>query len=124
MNLLEARDKLSAVLQPVAETDPWVLASLVDAIDPPALMIGWGDPWLQPDTACLSTGRLVITCVAARFEPGEGVAKLEELVTYTLGRLRGDTGPWPLDNVSGPRVFTIAKTTYLAARITVRVPIT
>ena len=51
MNLLEARDKLGAVLAPVADDDPDVLTSLVDAIEPPALMLGWGDPWLEPDTA-------------------------------------------------------------------------
>ena len=55
--------------------------------------------------------------------PGDGIAQLESLVDYTLGRLRTDTGPWPLDSVSGPRVFTIAKTNYLAARVTVRVTI-
>ena len=68
-------------------------------------------------------GRLTITAVAGRLVPGEGVAKLEDLVGYVLGRLRADTGPWPLDSVSGPRVFTMAKTNYLAARISVRVTI-
>lgn len=130
MNLAEARAKLAAVLAPVADTDPDVLVSLVDTIEPPALMIGWGDPWLEPDTACLCRGRLVITAVAGRLVPGEGVAKLEELVAYTLGRLKADTGAWPLDSVSGPRVFTIGgrpdaktKTTYLAVRVTVRVTV-
>lgn len=124
MNMAEARDKLAAVLAPVADADPDVLASLVDSVEPPALMIGWGDPWLEPDTSCLSKGRLVVTAVASRLVPGEGVATLEDLVAYTLGRLRADTGAWPLVSVSGPRVFTMAKTTYLAARITVAVRIT
>ena len=123
MNIGEAREKLAAVLAPVASTDPDVLVSLVDSIEPPALMIGWGDPWLEPDTSCLQKGRLTITAVAGRLVPGEGVAKLEDLVGYVLGRLRADTGPWPLDSVSGPRVFTMAKTNYLAARISVRVTI-
>jgi hypothetical protein len=123
MRLDEARAKLAAVLVPIEDTDPSVLVSLVDSIEPPALMLGWGDPWLEPDTACLTRGRLVITAVASRLMPGEGVAKLEELVTYTLSRLRADSGAWPLDSVSGPRVFVIAKTTYLAARITVRAAI-
>lgn len=123
MNLVEARDKLAAVLVPVTDTDPTVLASLVDSIEPPALMIGWGDPWLEPDTACWAKGRLVVTAVASRLVPGEGIATLEDLVAHTLGRLRADSGAWPLVNVSGPRVFTMAKTTYLAARITVAVRI-
>ena len=61
---------------------------------------------------------------AGRLVPGAGVATLEELVHTTLGRLRADGGPWPLDTVSGPRVFTVGGINYLAARITVRVPIT
>jgi len=121
MDLLDARAKLGAALAPVAETDPNVHVNLVESVSPPALMIGWGDPWLTPDTSCLRTGRLVITAVAARLQPGEGISDLEGLVTYVLGKLAGDSNKWPLDSVSGPRIFTIAKTTYLAARITVRV---
>lgn len=124
MNIAEARDKLAAVLAPVASTDPDVLVSLVDSIEPPALMIGWGDPWLEPDTSCFQKGRLVVTAVASRLVPGEGVASLEALVAYVLGRLRADTGSWPLDSVSGPRVFTMARTNYLAVRISIRTTIT
>ena len=121
VTLLDARQKLAAVLARVEDTDPTILTSLVETITPPALMLGWGEPWLEPDTGCLRTGRLVVTCVASRLMPGEGVAQLEELVDFTLDRLKADSGAWPLESVSGPRVFTIAKTNYLAARITVRV---
>jgi hypothetical protein len=124
VNLLEARVKLAAVLAPIGPGDPDVLSSLVDSIEPPALMIGWGDPWLEPATACFATGRLVVTAVAGRLLPGEGIAKLEDLVDYTLARVRADTGTWPLDSVSGPRVFVMAKTNYLAARVTLRVTVT
>ena len=124
MNLTDARAKLAAALAPLEDGDPTVLANLVDAIEPPALMIGWGDPWLEPDTACFSTGRLVVTAVAGRLVPGDGVATLEDLVGYVLRRIKADTAnPWPLDSVSGPRVFTIARTTYLACRVTVRATI-
>jgi hypothetical protein len=123
VNITEARTKLAAVLAPVADTDPDVLVSLVDTIEPPALMLGWGEPWLEPATVCFATGRMVITCVAARLSPGDGVAQLEDLVAHTLGRLAADSGAWPLVDVSGPRVFVIGKTTYLAARVTVRVTV-
>jgi hypothetical protein len=123
VNLLDARAKLAAVLAPVDDDDPDVLVNLVDSIEPPALMLGWGEPWLTPDTVCLRTGRLVVICVAGRLMPGDGVETLEQLVEYTLNRLATAGGPWPLDNVSGPRVFPVAKTNYLAARITLRVPI-
>jgi hypothetical protein len=124
VNLADARSKLAAALAPVADSDPAVLASLVDTIEPPALMIGWGDPWLAPDTSCLTKGRLVVTAVGSRLVPGEGVATLEDLVAYVLGRLAADPSPWPLDSVSGPRVFEMARTKYIAVRITVRVTIT
>jgi hypothetical protein len=124
MNVLDARAKLGAILAPAAATDPVVLTNLVDTITPPALMLGWGDPWLEFDTACFMWGRLIITAVGSRLVPGEGVAALESLVDYTLGRL--DTDPdnqWPLLSVSGPRVFVMSKTNYLAARITLRVQV-
>jgi hypothetical protein len=122
-SLLDAREKLGAVLAPRDELDPELLLELVDSLEPPCLMLGWGEPWLTPDTACLYTGRLVVTCVAGRLVPGAGVATLELLVNDTLGRLRADSGAWPTDTVSGPRVFTIGGVNYLAARITLRVPI-
>lgn len=123
MNLLDARSKLAAALDPIDDGDPTVLVDLVDSIEPPALMLGWGEPWLTPDTACLRTGRLVTTCVAGRLVPGAGVETLEQLVEFVLRRLTLDGGAWPLDSVSGPRVFTIGNVNYLAARITLRVPI-
>jgi len=126
--LLDARAKLAAALAPVDDTDPAVLVDLVDSIEPPALMIGWGEPWLTPDTSCLRTGRLVITAVAGRLVPGAGIEMLEQLVTYTLGRLtEAGAGAWPLDpatGISGPRVFTVGGIQYLACRITVRTPVT
>jgi hypothetical protein len=124
MNIADARSKLAAALAPITGTDPDVLVSLVDTIEPPALMLGWGDPWLEPTTSCWQQGRMVVTAVAGRMAPGDGVAKLEDLVAYVLGRLAADSSAWPLASVSGPRVITMAKTNYLAARITVRVTIT
>lgn len=123
MNLLDARAKLAAALVPLDDDDPTVLVDLVDALEPPALMLGWGEPWLRPETACLRTGLLVVTCVAGRLVPGAGIAMLEQLVESTLSRLATDSAPWPLDTVTGPRVFVIGNVQYLAARITVRVPI-
>jgi len=122
--LADARVKLAAALAPVADGDPMVLVDLVDALEPPALMIGWGEPWLVPESACWQTGRLTIIAVAGRLVPGAGVASLEDLVDYTFSRLRVDGDPWPLDSVGAPRVFPIGGVNYLAARITVRVPIT
>ena len=122
--LLDARAKLAAALAPQVDGDPTVLVDLVDGLEPPALMLGWGEPWLAAArTPCLYGGRLVVTAVAGRLVPGAGVAMLEQLVTTTLDRLQADAagGAWPLESVSGPRVFTIGGINYLAARITLSV---
>jgi hypothetical protein len=119
MNLIDARPKLAALLAPIDDSDPDVLMSLSDSIEPPALMLGWGEPWLDPDTACFKVGHMLVTAVASRLMPGDGVAKLEELVDYTLTRI--DPVEWALESVSGPRVFVIGKTSYLAVRIALRV---
>lgn len=124
-SLLDARAKLGAVLAPVADTDPVLHTELVDSLEPPCLMLGWGEPWLTHNNARLSDGRLTITCVAGRLVPGAGVETLERLVHDTLSRLLTEgAGAWPMDTVSGPRVFTIGNVNYLAARITVRATIT
>ncbi len=54
----DARSKLAAALAPVEDGDPAILVDLVDSLEPPALMLGWGAPWLQPDTACFDNGLL------------------------------------------------------------------
>jgi hypothetical protein len=121
MNLLEARDKLAAVLAPVEDSDPYVQTSLVDSIEPPALLLGWGEPWLEPMGLCQTTGRIIVTCVASRIMPGEGVAMLESLVDYTITRVATDQPNWTLETVTGPRIFLIAKTNYLACRMQYKV---
>ena len=118
MNLSDIRDKLASILAPLDDEDPSVLASLVDTITPPALMIGWADPWLMPTGPCFQQGNIIVTAVAGRLVPGDGIATLEDLVTYTLSRVKADSeGNWSLVEVSGPRVFIMAKTNYLACRI-------
>lgn len=122
MELTAVRDKLAAVLAPVADDDPNVITSIVDQVDPPAIILGWSDPWLEPRTPCYMTAHLILTCVAARLVPGEGQAALEQIVSYALGRMRADSAEqWAITNSSGPRVFLIAKTNYLGCRIAAQV---
>ena len=62
--------------------------SLVDSITPPALMLGWADPWLDQSEVvggCRLTGHLAVVAVAGRLSPGDGIAVLEGLVQYVLG---------------------------------------
>jgi hypothetical protein len=122
-NLLDAREKLAALLAPAADDDPSVLTALVDSLEPPALMIGWAEPSLTPTGPCNYLGRLVVSAVSGRLVPGAGVAALEELKAYTLGRLRAGGG-FVVETVGGDRVFPIGGVSYLAARITVRTVIT
>jgi hypothetical protein len=123
VNVLDARAKLAAALAPLDDTDPTVLVDLVDSIEPPALMLGWGEPWLTPKTSCIREGRLVVSCVAGRLVPGAGIETLEFLVDHVDRRLALDGNPWPFDRVSGPRQFTVGNVLYLAAHITLLVPI-
>jgi len=124
MNLTDARSKLAALLAPVDNGDPAVLDSLVDAITPPALMLNWNDPWLDSDGTvgrCEYVGHLAVTAVAGRLMPGDGIAKLEELVEYVTARVETEKATWVIEQVTGPRVFLMARTNYLACRIIVRI---
>lgn len=121
--LVDIRAKAAALLAPVADSDPDVHVDLVDALTPPCLIVGWGEPWLEARTPCLFDARLVITAVAGRIEPGPGVATLETLVSYTWARFASANG-YALEGVTGPRQFVIAGVTYLGARLTFRVSAT
>lgn len=132
---LVALDQLRAtaadVLWPAAPGDPYVFADVVDSLEPPALVVDQGDPWLTPGQQqvqtfgpCLYTARVQIVCIAGRLEPGAGVDVLETLETYVLQRMRADTYDWPLEQVSGRGQYDLAGVTYLAATITYLVPTT
>jgi hypothetical protein len=73
---------------------------------------------------CLWTARLQVSCIAGRLEPGPGIAVLEDLVAYVVGRLKADPYTWPLDGVSAPLQRDLAGVTYLAANVVYAVPTT
>jgi len=129
----DLRDAAAAVLAPATDTDPVVLVDRVDSLTPPALMLDWADPWLEPGTGpgtptmggCMWTAQLLVVCVGARLEPGPGVAICEQLVGYTIDRLEADPAyTWPIDTVAAPRQHDISGVTYLAAFVQYRVPTT
>ena len=129
---LEAiRPAAAAVLAAVDDTDPNVLEDLVDSVTPPALMLGFDDPWLVAGSGvptmgpCLYTARLRIVCVAARLDPGSGGDELERLVTYVLTRMRDDQSySWALDSVSAPRQTDQSGVSSLVADVFYTVPTT
>ena len=120
LSLLDVRSKAAAALAPVAPEDPNVVMELVDSLEPPVLMLGWDEPWLTPNTLGpgLWTARLMVFAVAGRLMPGEGVATLEELVGYVVGRFIADPYSWPPATATAPRVFEMAGVRYLVSRIT------
>jgi hypothetical protein len=128
--ITDVRDRAAEALAPVDDTDPAVLADVVDSLTPPALMLIWGDPWLEPGVGavtmgpCLWRARLQVLAVAGRLEPGPGIRTLEQLVAYVVERMKADAYTWPLDGVSAPRVFDIGNLPYLGARVTYLVPTT
>lgn len=125
------RATVADVLWPATDDDPYVFADVVDSLEPPALVVDQGDPWLTPGQQqittfgpCLYTARLHIICIAGRLEPGAGVDVLEQLEKYVLERMRADTYQWPLEQISGRGQYDLAGVTYLAATITYLVPTT
>jgi len=127
LTLADVRAACAAALAPVAESDPAVLPDLVDAVEPPALMLEWNDPWIAVRSIAGGLGlydaQLNVLCLAGRVEPGPGVAMLEQLVAYTFARLQADPHPWPLTMSQAPRVFDIGGIPLLGARLGFRVPI-
>lgn len=127
----ELRAQAALVLAPLTDQDPYVFADVVDSLEPPALVVDQGDPWLvvgQPGRPtlgpCLYTAQLIVVCIAGRLEPGPGVDTLEQLETYALDRFRDDDYSWPLEQVSGRHQYDLSGVTYLAATITYAVPTT
>lgn len=130
IELADLRDRAAAALAPADDTDPTVFADIVEAVVPPALLIEWDDPWLEPGAGlttmgpCIYRARLQIVCVAGRLEPGPGYRTLDELVAYVLTRMRSDAYRWALDSVSAPLQRDLAGVSHLAANIIYTVPTT
>lgn len=131
LRLIDVRARAALALAPELDGDPAVFVTWVDMPDPPALMVGWDDPWLDPGVQgqrvmgpCEWDARLAVVCVGSRVEPGPGIEMLEQLVTYTITRLKADAYPWPVATVQAPREMTFGGIPYLAARVGYRVPVT
>ena len=124
LTLTELRERAAYVLAPVAEDDPPVVQAPVDAIEPPALMLGWEDPWITFRTPCFWEARLAVFCFAGRVEPGSGVATLESLIGYAVARLRADGYSWPHETTRAPRLYEIGGVPLLAARLVYSCPVT
>lgn len=126
----ELRDA-AAALTPVTDTDPAVFADVVEATVPPALVIEWDDPWLEPGVGlptmgpCLYQARLRVVMIVARLEPSAGADEIDRLAVHVLGRMRADTSvQWALEDVSRPQQVNQAGIDSIMATATYTVPTT
>lgn len=128
LHLTAVRDAAAAALAPVDDDDPMVFGDAVDALVPPALLLDWADPWIEPAHtigsigACQWTARLQVICIAGRTDLGAGQDVLEQLVALTVARLEADPYTWTLENVSAPLTRDLAGISYLAANVVYAVP--
>ena len=126
LTISEARLVAAAALSPQSDDDPSLLAEWQDSVEPPAIMLFWDDPWLEPrgQIACWWMANLTILCVAGRLEPGAGMEVLEALVGYTANRLDGAPYSFGPITATAPRSFAIGGIDYLAASLSLQVPVT
>lgn len=127
LQLAEVRDAAAAALAPVADTDPDVFAEWVDAVSPPALLLGWSDPWIQQRSVAGGLGlfeaALNVQAVASRVDPGAGFVELESLVAYVVARFAADGASWSLQASTAPRAWESGGIPLLGADLVFRVPV-
>jgi len=127
LRLSEVRQVLAETLAPADPGDPQVLADLVDAVEPPVLLLEWADPWITERTIGGLGGwfdaHMDVRAIAGRLEPGPGIETLEGLMAYTLARIAGVPALGKVESTTAPRRFDIAGLTYLGARVSLLVPV-
>lgn len=127
LTLAEVRAAAAAALAPVLDSDPELLPLWADAITPPALMLGWWDPWIEQRTVAGGLGlfeaQLNVQCVASRVEPAAGFEELESLVGYVVSRLAADPHSWSLTTATTPRQWDSGGIPLLGSDLAFRVPI-
>jgi hypothetical protein len=128
----DVRARAATALAPMQEGDPDVHPAFVDGLDPPALLLMWDTPWVEPRsfTSGQTMGRgyyqanLQVLMIAGRLEPGPGVETLEGLLAYVIGRLQSDNYRWPQPTSTPPRRWTVGQLDYLGATVNYQVPVT
>lgn len=98
------------------DPDWTVHPSAVDALSPPAFVLGWADPWTEPSTHCVEVARLEIVLVVGRIDPDPGIETLELMVEASTAALTA-AGFRPMTTAPGP--IEVGGIRYLGARQTV-----
>lgn len=93
----------------------------LDAVAGPCLIVGWGEPWLEPGNAAMAMAHPSITAVAGRIEVSPALAFLEELVHYAMGMAWQI--PMGVERVESPALTSFGGVDYLTARIILTVPL-
>lgn len=124
--LVDARAKAEAILVSAFEAVPEIGATVlgpIDAIEPPAVRVGWAEPWLEPfGQAGLFYARLEVLCIGDRIDPRPGFETVESLVSVVCRTLTRDRYPWPIVFVGAPRAYEVAGKSYLASQVVARLP--
>ena len=123
--LVDARAKAEALLTEAfldADFDAAIVGPL-DAIEPPAVRVGWAEPWLEPfGQAGLFYARLEAFCIGDRIEPTPGFETVEALVSIVCRAFTKDRYPWPIVFVGAPRAYEVGGKSYLASQVVARLP--
>jgi len=126
LHLVDVRAKAEALLETAFSSHPEIDVSIVgplDAIEPPAVRVGWSEPWLEPfGQGGLVYARLEAFCIGDRIEPTPGFEIVESLVSIVCAAFLADSYPWPVSFVGAPRAYEIGGKNYLAAQIVSRLP--
>lgn len=120
MKLTEARDLLAATVSSGLPTSANVYAFLPDAIVPPAILVGWGDPWFRSAGVCVGelTVYAELVCVAGRLDAQGQQARLDALAVAVYSTLEDDVDWEAPDAPAGPFALDVGGVTYLAATLT------
>jgi hypothetical protein len=122
--LVDLRAKVEAALAPVADDDPQIVGSPVDAVGGSCIVIGYGEPWLENiGQAPTYSARVELTLIGGRVEPAGGIVELEALVAYAVGRLELEP-IGRLVSASAPRALELAGVKYLASALVLQVVVT
>jgi len=118
VRLTQARETLAAVCADALSDDVGVIDHVPDAVAPPMVLIGWGDPMVKPETLCAWTGSMDVMCVAQRLEPGGQYGTLEEMISLLAPAIKAAPG-FTLIDVTSPFPMQIGGVDYLVASLNI-----
>lgn len=117
VNLTAVRTEYATLARDVVAKNVSVVDSLPDSVAPPAVLIGWGDPWLVQDTLCGWVANVEMMIVAIRIEPGGQYETIEKLIALLADELRAKRKV--VRDITSPYPLTLGGLDYLSASINI-----